>query len=289
MIYSSLNNFLSRGRSLLIKGPVALIFVEDNVEVSSTLKHHLSLGFRSVVAFTSPEIEIDPELSDQIHHVIYPCGQSQQVQNAVNAVIKASTPSCWIYYCFNAEYLFFPFCETRSVGEMLVFHREERRSAMLTYVIDLYAEDLDASPDAVSLEHAMLDRAGYYSTGRQVPNSADYLERQRNFYGGLRWRFEEFIPAASRRIDRIGIFSTQPDLSLLPDHIMSDPEYNTYSCPWHHNLTAAICSFRTAKALRRNPKSRDAIQNFKWHNSEPFQWKSQQLLDLGFIEPGQWF
>jgi hypothetical protein len=26
-----------------------------------------------------------------------------------------------------------------------------------------------------------------------------------------------------------------------------------------------------------------------WHNSAPFEWHSQQLLDLGLMEPGQWF
>jgi hypothetical protein len=64
---------------------------------------------------------------------------------------------------------------------------------------------------------------------------------------------------------------------------------NTYACPWHNNLTAAVCSFRTAKALRTNPGSRDAIQTFDWHNSTPFAWHSQQLMDLGLMEPGQWF
>ena len=54
----------------------------------------------------------------------------------------AAAPGTWLYYCFNAEYLFFPFCETRTVGEMLTFHTEERRDAMLTYVVDLYAGDL---------------------------------------------------------------------------------------------------------------------------------------------------
>ena len=64
---------------------------------------------------------------------------------------------------------------------------------------------------------------------------------------------------------------------------------NTYACPWHNNITAAVCSFRTAKALRSNPGSRFDIQNFRWHNSMPFEWQSQQLMDLGLMEPGQWF
>ncbi|MFP4079841.1 MAG: TrmH family RNA methyltransferase, partial [Ectothiorhodospira sp.] len=63
------------------------------------------------------------------------------MQAAVNAVIGAA-PGVWLYACYNAEYLFYPFCETRTVGEMLAFHAEERRDAMLAYVIDLYAADL---------------------------------------------------------------------------------------------------------------------------------------------------
>ncbi len=54
-------------------------------------------------------------------------------------------------------------------------------------------------------------------------------------------------------------------------------------------LTAAVCSFRTAKALRTNPGSRHAIQTFRWPNSVKFDWHSQQLMDLGLMEPGQWF
>ena len=92
-----------------------------------------------------------------------------------------------------------------------------------------------------------------------------------------------------RRIDRIALFRSQPGLKLLPDHRFNIEEYNTYSCPWHHNITAAIASFRVAKALVRNPGSRDQIQTFTWRNSHPFRWHSQQLMDLGLMEPGQWF
>ncbi|MCB1328747.1 MAG: hypothetical protein KDK28_04485, partial [Maritimibacter sp.] len=59
--------------------------------------------------------------------------------------------------------------------------------------------------------------------------------------------------------------------------------------PWHHNLTAAIVSFRTAKALKTNPGSTYDIKTFRWRNSVPLEWSSQQLLDLGLMEPGQWF
>ena len=161
---------------------------------------------------------------------------------------------------------------------------------MLTYVIDLYAGDLAAHPDGVALDDAWLDRKGYYALARKDPgNDWQPRDRQLDLFGGLRWRFEEHIPYAKRRIDRISLFRAKPGLKLLPDFTLSDEEMNTHSCRWHHNLTAAVCSFRTAKALRTNPGSRHAIPTFRWPNSVRFDWNSQQLMDLGLMEPGQWF
>ena len=196
----------------------------------------------------------------------------------------------WLYYCYNSEFLFHPFCEDRTIGELLTFHTEERRDAVLTYVIDLYAENLDEHPNAVSLEHAWLDKSGYYALGRPDPdNNGHPKERQLDFFGGLRWRFEEHIPPSRRKIDRISLFRAKKGLRLRPDHTFNDEEYNTYSCPWHNNITTAIVSFRTAKALKSNAGSTFDIYSFKWHNSTEFKWNSQQLMDLGLMEPGQWF
>ena len=71
------------------------------------------------------------------------------LEKAVNAVINA-VPDIWPYYCYNAEYLFYPFCETRSVGEMIAFNAEERRFTIMTYVVDLYADDGKVSKGGVS-------------------------------------------------------------------------------------------------------------------------------------------
>ncbi|MGR3474974.1 MAG: hypothetical protein ACU0CJ_11700, partial [Sulfitobacter sp.] len=199
-------------------------------------------------------------------------------------------PGQWLYYCYNAEYLFHPFSETRNVKELLAFHGEERRDAMLAYVVDLYALDLQRHPDAVSLDQAHLDRSGYYALARKDPVRQGHpKERQLDFFGGLRWRFEEHVPVQSRKIDRIPLFRAKPGLLLRGDHTFNDEEYNTYACAWHHNVTAAVCSFRTAKALKSNPGSRYGIPTFQWQNSEPFEWHSRQLMDLGLMEPGQWF
>ena len=85
------------------------------------------------------------------------------------------------------------------------------------------------------------------------------------------------------RIDRIALFRAQKGLRMRDDHTFSIEEYNTYACPWHNNLTAAVMSFRRAKAL-------DWVAgSFVWERSLRFDWTSRQLLELGMIEPGQWF
>lgn len=289
MIFASLEHFLTEAKSAYAKGPLALIFAEDEVEVESSLRHHLAAGFGHVVLLAPQAIAIDADLTSKISRVHYTVRAEGAVMAAVNAVISA-VPGTWIYYCFNAEYLFFPFCETRNIREMLAFHTEERREALVSYVIDLYAGDLAEFPDAVSVKHALMDRSGYYALGRNDPANHNHpKERQLDFFGGLRWRYEEHIPAPRRKIDRIALFRAKPGLLLRPDFTVSDEEMNTYSCPWHHNISTAIVSFRTAKALRTNAGSMYDIHDFRWRNSVPFEWHSQQLMDLGLMEPGQWF
>ena len=289
MKYTSLDQFLAEAKTVLAKGPVALVFAEDAVEVDTTIRHHLEAGFVQLALFAPDAIPVTAELEAKIHRIPYEAPTVEALVEAVNKVIAAA-PGIWLYYCYNAEYLFHPFCETRNIREMLAFHSEERRDAMLSYVVDLYADDLNTFPNAVSLDHAHLDKSGYYALGRPDLANHNYpKERQLDFFGGLRWRFEEHIPVPRRKIDRIALFRTKPGLTLRTDFTLSDEEYNTYACPWHHNITTAIVSFRTAKALRSNAGSRFDIHDFKWHNSTPFDWHSQQLMDLGLMEPGQWF
>lgn len=285
--YPSLSAFLNDGAAKMAKGPVALIFAEDEVELDATIRHHLGCGFRHTVVFAMPEFTIAEDVADEIVRVDYNMLAQGALETAINGVIKA-TGDIWIYYCYNAEFLFHPFCEHRTVGEMIAFNVEERRDTILAYVVDLYTGDLWQNPNAVCIEDAHLDKTGYYALARKDRWNND-LDRQLDFFGGLRWRFEEHIPVPRRRIDRVALFRNKAGLVFQQDHLFNDPEYNTYACPWHHNLTAAVCSFRTAKALKRNPGSTFEIETFKWHNSAPFEWHSQQLLDLGLMEPGQWF
>jgi hypothetical protein len=282
-----LDAVLSDPPPALRTGPVALVFDEDGVALAETLEHLAAKGARAILLFSYVERPLPVRLAEVVIPVTPRPHVPERVFDEINRVI-AALPGVWLHYCYNAEFLIYPFCETRSIGEMLAFHAEERRDAMLTYAIDLYPGDLARAPDGVDLADCWLDRSGYYALQRKSAEGAP-LDRQWDFHGGLRWRFEEHVPEDRRRLDRIGLFRAAPGLTIRPDHTMSEAEYNTVSCPWHHNLTAAVCSFRVAKALRRNPGSRAAITAFRWHNSVRFDWSSQMLMDLGLMEPGQWF
>ena len=289
MQYPDLSALIKDGPAGWADGPIAVIMVEDEIEVDTTLRHHQQAGFATVIALMPAPFPLARDLQESVLRVDYDMSAPAAMETALNTLIEA-VPGAWIYYCYNAEYLFHPFCETRSIVELLDFHGEERRDAMLAYVVDLYADDLDAYPDAVSLDRAHLDRSGYYALARKDAASQGHpKERQLDFFGGLRWRYEEHVPASKRKIDRIAVFRARKGLRIREDHTFNDEEYNTYACPWHHNITAAVCSFRTAKALKLNPGSTFDIHTFKWHNSAPFEWHSRQLLDLGLMEPGQWF
>lgn len=266
------------------KGPHAILLIEDPAEVDSTIAHLRETGFREVIAVGSAELLPDDPKLHAISHDIH---RENALSDVVNAVIKAC-PGVWLHYCYNAEYLYFPFCETRNVREMIAFNVEERRDTVMTFVVDLYSNDLGQHPNAVSRDAAHLDKSGYYALAR-FTEGGEQLERQFDFFGGLRWRFEEHVPWLRRRIDRVSLFKAKKGLELRENHTFNLEEYNTYACPWHHNITAAVCSFRTAKALMTNPGSMYEIPHFWWSNSEKFNWSSNQLLELGLMEPGQWF
>ena len=66
---------------------------------------------------------------------------------------------------------------------------------MLTYTIDLYAADLSQNPNAVCTQTAQIDSSGYYAQTRVDPDNHNFpKERQLDFFGGLRWRFDQYVP-----------------------------------------------------------------------------------------------
>jgi len=169
MTYDSLQSFLKTGKAALAKGPIGVILLEDDVEVDSTLRHHLDRKFNSLIVVGAADIVVSEHLAKQVVRVYHDMSSDDALTDVMNGIIRASS-GAWIYYGYNAEYLFYPFCESRSVGEMVRFCMEERRHSVLSYVVDLYANDLDRHPSAVCLDDAHLDQTGYYALGRKIGN-----------------------------------------------------------------------------------------------------------------------
>ena len=60
-------------------------------------------------------------LPPEVHSIRYDTNGEEAVTCAINRIILWA-PDTWMYYCYNAEYLFYPFCETRSISELLAFN-----------------------------------------------------------------------------------------------------------------------------------------------------------------------
>lgn len=278
---------LRRRAAALGRDPVLMILCEDDVEIEGAIRHHRALGFRQIILALPPRIALSAPLPEGVHRLLLNRRPDDLAVTCVNALIAGRPDGAWTGYVYNAEYLFHPFAETRRIGEALAFCTEERRDAILTVVVDLYAGTLRPGSNAVVPDDAWLDTEGSYALARSGADGP--LERQLDIFGGLRWRFEEHVPWERRRIDRVSLFRARKGLELRPGHRLSDEEMNTFACPWHHSLTACVASFRAAKALATNPGSRAVIEGFRWEGSARFEWCAQQLLDLGLMEPGQWF
>jgi hypothetical protein len=108
MHFTSLNHFLTKGTEALAKGPIALILLEDDVEIGSSIRHHIDAGFKSVITFGVPDIDLPDDLPANVHRVDFDATVRDAQVIIVNAVIEKA-PSQWMYYCYNTEYIFFPF------------------------------------------------------------------------------------------------------------------------------------------------------------------------------------
>ena len=65
MNYTSTKEFFAAASRHIVKGPIALIFAEDQVETLSSIAHHAKLGFKAVIAFGKSL----PELPEHLEHL----------------------------------------------------------------------------------------------------------------------------------------------------------------------------------------------------------------------------
>jgi len=264
----------------LPKGPVALILNEDDVDLGATVAHHRTQGFAAVVVVGSADT------SGHGADVVLAADVKASLADVVNELMPV-LPGRWVFAGHNAEYLFYPFCESRTISDVTQFISEERREAVFCTTVDIYSDTPGLAETGLSESDAYFDRAGYFALDKY--DGPTKLTRQVDLFGGLKWRYSEHIPWERQKINRVALFRGRPGLEMLSDHSFNDPEMNTINCEWHNSLTCAVASLRVAKSLLRNPGSTFDVDRFVWSQSEKFEWRSQQLMDHGLLEPGQWF
>lgn len=277
-------------KSLNLNGrdPIAVIFAEDDIGLQETLQHTKKIGFLNIIVLGPNYSTGNIRAGEGVYVIPYDPDVENAISSAINIVISVFAGH-WIYYCYNSEFMYFPFCETRKINDLVGFLEEERRCSALSYTVDLYPEEITSDDDGFDLEGAHFDTVGYFALNRRTSDGKEELEKQIDVFGGLRWRYLQYVPWERRRISKSCLFKATPDLGIDEELNFSLPDYETFSVPWHNSPTVATCSFRAAKYLRFNPESRKEVRNFMWERSLKFDHNSEQLMNLGMIEPGQWF
>ena len=137
MHYPNFDALITDSRRTLAKGPVALVLIEDDVEVHSTLMHLDKLGFGNIVAFCAPDLSLPETDLHNLHVVDFDVTADNALAYIVNSLIKA-LPETWFHDCYNAEYLHYhyPFCEHRNIREMLGFMQEEQRDSVMSFILE---------------------------------------------------------------------------------------------------------------------------------------------------------
>ena len=255
-------------------GPVAIVFIQDDALVDETFERLVKNGFKNFIAVGTAEAVSD--LNGATLTITVDPDRNLKTPQILN-ILMPSLDGRWVYHCQNAEFLFFPFCEGRNIADLICFADEERRPSVFATTVDLYCKG------APNIDGATIDSGGFYSMVHT--ENGHPADRQIDVFGGLRWRHSDHFENHERVLNRNVLFKAHSELELAWDYRFNDPEYNTISCPWHHNVTICVASYWAYKRLTSDDKDTD----FTWFKSQKFDWSSTQLMLLGFMEPGQWF
>lgn len=275
MIYSTASAF-AKDQPKIPAGPVAIVLCETDRHALASMQRLADQGAAAIIAVGAYGTAVPDCPLIRIEQAPH----RRDLRGILNTLFRALAGR-WLLWLWNGEFLVFPFCETRSLRDMATFLGDERRLSLYSYTLDLYAHPLPAPADPPPASALYFDRIGYHAFPMQ--------DQQLRLYGGLGWRFEELTPPTMQQIGRAVMLKPGPETMLDRDMLFSDPVYDTVSCPWHHSPTAAVMSLHRTRRIMGHPGFPDVAHKLMWQGSTRFEWTSRQLLDLGMIEPGQWF
>ncbi|MEM7239372.1 MAG: hypothetical protein AAF501_16320 [Pseudomonadota bacterium] len=278
MTDSALSDFLvSPTARTLTGGVLTVLFCEDDAHLAATVDnaigqkpaHLLCIGRVDGLMVQDGVSLIPADLADRYSR-----------DRIMNRLIDRFDGR-WIHWLNNGEFFFYPWCETRTVGDLAAFLADERRPILYTYGLDLYGRTLPDPQDDPRMAEMWLDTRAYYAFPAE--------NRRLAFFGGLGWRFEDLILPSLQQVGRAGLFRAQKGVHIRQDMVFGEDAYVSVSAPWHNSATGAVMSLRRTRHLFAAPEFVDVQDRLFWPGSVRFEWTSEQLLNLGMIEPGQWF
>lgn len=276
MNFESVDAFTRRSPELA-PGILGIVFCDPRENTAATLEHLERLGIATAIVIGDPGVAIDAtipvvEIAEQ--------PTTAGVPAMLNMLIDM-LDDCWLLWQWAGEFFLFPYFETRRLADFTTFLTDERRRMAYTYTLDAYAEDLPGAEEDPRDSALCFDRIGYYGFIRG--------EQQLSVYGGPGWRFDECCTPRLKQLGRTALLRAKSGIYMGRDGQFEAPEFSSVSCPWHNNPTAAMISLRHTRSIMAHPAFPPLASSLVWAGSETLEWTSGQLLDLGLIEPGQWF
>lgn len=253
---------------------VAVILNDTGVSSDATVQHLIDLGFEQLVVFGGPA---PTEL--RTGDIWVPIGLPDLASGyaAVNAVLSRAR-GAWVHYCYAGERLYYPYHETRSLGDFIGFVRSADRVSVQSVIVDTYTvQDIEQA-----------DFGTYHAEPRQLHRSStDTSPKVKRFYGGMRARFSNRLTLQQQRIDRPALIRADRSVFLLPSGQFARPHLHSFANHRGPAPVATILSNRAEWVLRHNcDVLRDA--DFLCESSAPIDPSTHNLVAAGVMSHGRW-
>ncbi len=253
------------------------------------LAHHRRLGLsRLVFLDLSEDAGLAALLGGQVGCTVYRprAGVAPEPGRVLlwsNALRHRHAAGRWCLSLEATDLLVFSRCETRPLRALIDFLETEHRNHLYALVIEMYGEGAPGEgwDDKAPLERLPLfDPSGYLT---EAPDAHQVVAVR----GGVRRRTQfRLLPAQSPPLDRVPLVRwsrrhayVEGTRRLRPDRL------NAPHAPWHSSPTACLLRFGL---LAPDGWDELALAPLRTEVSRHYR-ASDDLVECGLLNPGQWF
>ncbi|MEM0942541.1 MAG: hypothetical protein AAGI70_01215 [Pseudomonadota bacterium] len=133
-------------------GPLWVVLCEDPWLAAESVAHAAALSPAQVLAL-GDVAGLAPQPG--VAAIEMDLGAHGAAALALNRIIAAAEGR-WVGWCFAGEFFFYPWCETRTLGDLTLFLAGEQRASLYAYALDLHGADLPE--DRPQMHPLWLDR-----------------------------------------------------------------------------------------------------------------------------------